>query len=287
MWLLYSQLSALAEALTNAFAKKSMAHYDSVVVTWFWVTSSLFLLGGLAWWMGIPEIAGVFWLVLLARVVLDTCALLLYTKALQLEDISLVTPLFNFSAVSTLTASYFINGELPGVVGIGGILLIIIGAYLLNFEPGNSDVFHPFKSMLKSKGKQFMLSSTVLYGLIFAISKVGIEASSWSFYTFASAAGLSVSILPIAWWKNRADLKRILQPKNAIRIMPLGLLDGVKIVALMLTIKSSFVSYADAANNTSILYGMVFGHLFFKENISRRIFPVLLMGVGMILLVMG
>lgn len=286
MWILYSQISALSEALTNALAKQSMKSFDSIVVTWFWVTSSLLLLGSLVVIIGVPEIHPMFYGVLILRIFLDTVALLLYTKALQLEDISLVTPLFNFSAISTLTFSFMINKQLPTVVGIVGILLIVSGAYLLHYDNKNKGILQPFKNIFKNKGSRYMLASTVLYGIIFSISKVGIEASSWIFYTFASAAGLSISILPIAYVKNKKDVIKILKFRNAIRVLPIGLLDGVKILALMATIKTTFVSYADAANNTSIFYGMFLGKWLFKENITQRIFPILLMFTGLLVLVL-
>lgn len=287
MWLIYSQISALSEALTNVLAKHSMKKYDSVVVTWFWVTSSLLLLGGLVLFNGIPEIKPLFYTILIARILLDTVALLLYTKALQLEDISLVAPLFNFSAIFTLSASFLINKELPSSVGIIGIVLIVLGAYMLNFERGNRDLLHPFKTILTNRGSRYMVISTALYGVIFSISKVGIESSSLVFYTFASALGLSVTIFPIALWKNKSDVIKILKPKNAFRILPIGLLDGVKILALMATIKTSFVSFADASNNTSVIYGSILGGIFLQEKIRGRMLPILLMCGGVILLVLS
>lgn len=287
MWLLYSQISAISEALTNVFAKRAMKRYDSVVVTWFWVTSSLLLLGGVVLVTGIPNVQPVFYAVLAGRIILDTAALLLYTKALHLEDISLVMPLYNFSAVFTLVASFLINRELPGFLGIAGLVCIIIGAYTLHVEKGNQDILHPFKYIFKKKASVYVLISAVLYGVIFSISKIGIQSSSWSFYTFASAFGLSLSILPIALWKKKSDVIAILKPKNAIQIIPVGFLDGVKILALMATIQTSFVSFADASNNTSIIYGALLSSFFFKEKIRERLIPIIIMFIGMVFLVMS
>jgi drug/metabolite transporter (DMT)-like permease len=239
-----------------------MKEFDSTAVTWGWVASSLLLLGGLVAVTGIPELKPVFFMVLAIRILVDTFALLAYSKALQLGDISFIAPLFNFSAIITLLISYAINSELPSLLGISGILLVVTGAYILNFEFGKTDILHPFKNMIKNKASLYMLVSTVLYGVVFSVSKVGIQSSGLIFFTFASALGMSISIFFIAFLKNRSDLFKILKPKNFIKIIPIGLVDGIKILALMATIQTTFVSYADAANSTSTLYTVFWGAFF-------------------------
>lgn len=285
MWFFYSQISALSETASNLLAKKYMNRYDSAVVTWFWVASSTLFLALLVLASGLPVIQPVFWTVLAIRIVVDTFALLLFTRALQLEDVSLVTPLFNFSAIFSLLFSFLINKEIPSVWGVLGVVLIVLGAYLLNYDATNKNLFHPLIMIFKKKASLFMILSTLLYGFIFSISKVGIAASNLIFYTFAAALGLSITIFCIAYMRNKKDLTTILQPKNALRVLPLGIVDSVKILALMATIQTSYVSFADASNNTSILYNQFFARVFFKENIGGRFFPVLLMFAGLLCIV--
>lgn len=282
MWLLFSQISALTETAATFLAKKTMASYDSAVVSWFWVTTSLLLLGAVVLFTGIPTIQPVFYTIIFLRIVTDTVALLLYTKALQLEEISLVTPLINFSAIFSLFFSFFINKELPSFLGIVGVFLIVGGAYALNFESRDKGFLHPVQNVLKNRGAKFMLTSATLFGFIFTISKIGIESSSLSFYTFSAALGLSFSIFPIAYLRNKKDLFRILSPKNAIKVLPLGLIDGVKILALMATLQITYVGFADAANNTSILYNQAAAKFLLKEKVRERIIPVIIMFVGLL-----
>ncbi len=284
MWLIYSQISALSESFTNLLAKKKMTHFDSTAVTWAWVTSSLLLLGSLVLINGVPELTPIFFAVLLSRIFFDTFALLSYSRALQLDDISFIAPLFNFSAIVTVIISFFINSELPGFLGMLGILLVVMGAYVLNFKSGKRDLLHPFKNMLGNKASLYMIISTILYGIVFSVSKIGIQNSNLIFFTFSSALGMSITIFTIAFFKNRSDLLKVMKPKIFVQFIPLGIVDAVKILALMATINTTFVGYADAANSTSTLYTVFLGAFFLKEKIKSRVVPAILMFIGLVLL---
>lgn len=284
LWILYSQISAVSESFTNLLAKKLMKEYDATIVIWGWVFSSLLLLGGIVLALGIPEVRPLFYLTVAVRVLFDTFALLTYGKALQHGDISYVAPLFNFSAIITVFISYAINAEFPSLLGMLGILLVVSGAYLLNFKLGQADILQPFKNMLKNKAAVYMLVSAVLYGIVFSISKIGIDNSSVSFFTFTSALGMSVTLFCIAYIKNKSDLLRILKPRQFARVIPIGIVDAVKILALMATINLTLVSYADAANSTSTLYSVLWGGIFLGEKIKTRLLPALIMFLGILLL---
>ncbi|MBP7842783.1 EamA family transporter [Candidatus Woesebacteria bacterium] len=284
IWLIYSQISAISESFTNLLAKKRMKEFDSTVVIWGWVVSSLILLGGLVVATGIPDLKPLFFTALFVRILFDTFALLTYAKALQLGDISFIAPLFNFSAIITLSISYVINSELPSILGFIGILLVVFGAYVLNFESKKNGLLHPFKNMMRNKAAAYMLVSTVLYGIVFSVSKIGIQNSNLFFFTFASALGMSLTIFFIAYFKNRSDLFKIMKPRNFVKMIPIGFVDAIKILALMATINTTFVSYADAANSTSTLYTVFFGAFFLKEKIKGRVIPAIIMFIGLILL---
>lgn len=120
-------------------------------------------------------------------------------------------------------------------------------------------------NIFRNRGSQYMLISTVLYGFIHTISKVGMEASSVTFYTFAAAFGLMITIFPLAYFRAQKRFYAIFKTKKRDSSCAVRFIDAVKILALMATISTTYVGFADAANNTSILYNQGAAKFFYSK----------------------
>jgi drug/metabolite transporter (DMT)-like permease len=79
-----------------------------------------------------PQLDWVFLLAVIGSAGLNVAAHLASTKTLQLEDVSLVTPLLTFSPVFTLLITIFFLGETPLTRGLIGVGLLLVGAHGLN-----------------------------------------------------------------------------------------------------------------------------------------------------------
>jgi uncharacterized membrane protein len=235
---------------------------------------------------GIPELNQQFYLFLGLRVVLDVFALSFYFFALKEGDISLVIPLSTFSVVFSLLSSAIINYELPNTLGIMGIVVIMIGTYFLNLPNTNrlKNILMPFKLVFSNVAARFILASAFLYGNIYSINKVGMENSSTSFFTFAAAMGLLICFSIGLLFKYKGSIVQHISISQFQKFFPLGIIDGVKIFLFMLAISFTYVSFADASDNTTAIYSTLLAGLVFGEKIKQRLLPILVMVLGVVLI---
>jgi drug/metabolite transporter (DMT)-like permease len=114
---------------------------------------------------GISQIKPGFIYFLIVSIVLNSTAILLFLKSSKVTDISLAAPLLSFTPLFLIATSFLMLGEKASPYGIAGILFIVTGAYLLNFEKGNNPL-KPIKEFFKHKG---MIHMTIV-SLIFSFS---------------------------------------------------------------------------------------------------------------------
>ncbi len=287
--ILFAQGSAIFQSIQNILNKKLVQKEEPFVVIWYTIFMSMFFLVPIVLINGIPEIQADFYVFLAIRLILDVFALSLYFYALRDGDVSLIVPLFTFSVVFSLISSSIINNEMPNIVGILGILTVMAGTYLLNLpdKERGKDLLLPVKLLFKNSSSRLILLSAMLYGIIYSVNKVGINNSSTSFFTFSAALGLLVFFTLAIVFKTRGNIFKEIKLKKFPKFIPLGLLDGVKIFLFMSAVSQTFVSFADASDNTTALYSTVFAGIVFKEQIKNRLLPICVMILGVLLITLS
>ena len=75
-------------------------------------------------------------LVMTASGLLYMGAILIYLRAIQTEEASVIAPLFQTSTIFTLLLAYFLLGEVPGWRRIVGMALIVAAVASLAVHPG-------------------------------------------------------------------------------------------------------------------------------------------------------
>ena len=137
LWILFAFLGAFSESLKDVFSKKalnSIKNIDEYVAAWSMRFFALPFLLSLLLFVEIPVIGDGFWSALLVSGGLNTITTILYMKALKLSDLSVTVPMVTFTPLFLLVTSPLIVGEFPGVFGVFGIILIVMGAYMLNIK---------------------------------------------------------------------------------------------------------------------------------------------------------
>lgn len=135
MWKYYALLSALFAALTAIFAKIGVKDIDSNLATAIRTTVVLFITWGIAalggHLSGAKSIPGHAWVFLLLSGVATGLSWLFYFKALQVGDVSRVTPVDKLSVVITILLSFLFLGEQPSLKVVLGASLITGGSILM------------------------------------------------------------------------------------------------------------------------------------------------------------
>lgn len=82
-------------------------------------------------------------------------------------------------------------------------------------------------------------------------------------------------------------IKKATGEMNSIKTFPIGLTDAGKILLLMYAITYGFTGFADAANNTSAIYAAFIASLLFKEKIKSRLFAIIIMMIGVVIIILS
>lgn len=282
-WFLLSFLSAFFTALSDALSKKSLLDSDEYLVAWVRVGfSSPFLLFLLPF-IKIPELDRYFFLTLLFLLPLEIIALILYVKAIKLSPLSLTLPFLTLTPVFMIFTSNFMLGEKLDKSGIIGILLTAIGAYLLHVKATRKGIWEPFKAIGRERGSVYMIIVAFIYSITSNLGKTAVLHSSPLFFSAVYFPVLAVIFFPVLMWKNTCKANQLFS--QPVLFGQIGLTLALATVTHFLAVVFIEVSYVISIRRTSLLFGIMYGALWFKEaDIKERLIGAGIMVTGVVII---
>ncbi len=282
LWVILAFGVALFDSLKNVLAKHTLKDVDEFVVAWsnsFF--SAIFLIPIL--FLGLPEIKPMFYVGLVVSGSLNVAALTFFMKSIKSGDLSNTVPLTTISPLLLLITSPIIVGEFPSLQGIAGMILIVIGAYLLNIKKDIKDLFGPFKAIVKEKGPKYMLLVVLIWSVTANFDKIGVVNSSPLFYSFSVQLFIGITMLIFVLPKFKRN--KTLYLKNQKAFLGIGLLSTLTIICHMIAISLTIVPYVISIKRTNSILSVIFGRIFFKEGYLReRLLAAILMFTGVLLI---
>ncbi len=100
---------------------------------------------------------------------------LLTVKALRHMDISVVSPMRNLSPALLAIIAFFVLGERLTLMQITGIVVLIIGSYILEIDHKKHSLLSPFRELWKSKYLHLLLISLVSYAFSAVTGKYALS----------------------------------------------------------------------------------------------------------------
>ncbi|MBI2010222.1 MAG: EamA family transporter [Candidatus Chisholmbacteria bacterium] len=286
LWLPFALANAFFESVVNAFTKRGAQKIDTLSVIWSHRFYSLFILLPLALWQrAFVAVPSQFWLVALVSTSLGFMANILFVKSVRQAPLSLVLPITAFSPAFLLVTSPLLIGEIPPFMGIIGVLMIVVGSYILNLTKRHEGFFEPLLAIPKEAGSRMMLLATIIWSITSNLDKVAIRLSNPLFYALMGGVVvvINMSILLVIM---RRSMRAIL--KHYKMLAPIGIAAGFSLAAQMTAISMTIVPNAISVKRTSTLFGAVWGKLFFKEEKFReRILGAVIMVLGVIVITIG
>jgi uncharacterized membrane protein len=283
IWIILALLTAVFESFKNVFSKMSVRNINEYVAAWSMSLFALPLLIPALLVLGIPSISAGFWITVIVNSMLLALASVLYMKALKASDLSVTAPMVTFTPLFLLLTSPLILGEFPRILGFAGILLVVLGSYLLNIREQKKHIFAPFKALLTEKGTRLMLAVAVIWSVTAVIDKVGIGQSSPLCYAVATTGLMCVWLLPLMLWFGRRDLHHIVS--SAKILVPIGLCSGLVLIFQMTALTMTLVAYVISIKRFSAIGSVFLGWLIFKETgLRERLLGATVMVAGVILI---
>lgn len=267
-WLSLSLLCAFFLASADAATKAWLGDYSAHELALVRFGATGLLMSPLLIGLGAPtDLPLDFWIWIMAMMPLEIAAMLLYMKAIRDHPLSLTLPYLTFTPVFVILTGYLLLGERVHRSGALGILLVVAGAWLLNQEHARFKDWRtwgaPLTAILDEPGSRMMLGAALLYSATSAMGKGAMRymdaAHFGAFYFLLLAAA---SLLLFAVPQPRVLTKMWRRPRAVVAV---GLLQGAMVYTHFLALQRIEVAYMIAVKRTSLLFGILFGALFFGE----------------------
>ena len=253
---------------------------------------------------GLPALATLpvsFWGWMLVLWPLEIIAMLLYMAAIRDHPLSLTVPYLAFTPVFVIAIAYGLLGERVSVVGASGILLVVAGAWLLNVRHARLSDWRswgaPLAAIVREPGSRMMLAVAVIYAVTATLGKVALQylpPSQFGAFYFLTLGALVPLIfaVPAVRRMGRASpsplpaLVRVLRKPLPVAIVVL--LNAVMVYTHFKALQAVEVAYMIAVKRTSLLFGILYGALIFRETGMRARLPAgLLMLAGVVVILLG
>jgi drug/metabolite transporter (DMT)-like permease len=269
-------LTGLFFGLQGTYGKSLGKQFSPAMLTWATFAFAVPFILLLLLYRGIPHIAwpDFLWSTTVSFLV-NVVAWNLFFRALSLSPLFLTMPFTSLTPLFLVPVAFVILGELPGVHGLIGILLIITGAYGLHFESGSP--LKPFQSLFREKGTRYMLIVAIIWALSATVEKVAILSSSPEFYGLAIHLLLAAAYSPYVCQRDRLRDVRTHIPKLAV----LGLISTALVICQFTALKYLYVSYVIAFKRAGVIVSVLLGYILFGEKrIARNLTLTVLMIIG-------
>ena len=236
-WIIYALLGAFFDAAYFALIKKYLPRLNPSFLSCGVFLTTAIILSLISVMKGIPKLNTSFYYSLLITGLLGVISAVLYFKALEKSDISLVVPMLSFTPVFLIVTSYFILGEITTIYGIIGILLILIGSYTLNITKENTKFLEPVKAAVRDRGVVYILVVALLFSISANFDKQVILNSNPFFgpamiYLFLGLSFLGIVIIKYGF-KSINFLKSIKENVRGIFLIVGTLTLGTIVVPLL------------------------------------------------------
>ena len=284
-WLILSLFTALVVAAQDTWVKKYFAHlspYDMMVYPALY-SLPFFLVG--MYLSPRPSLDAIYWWCLVISLPLNAVSFLLYMQAIRISPLSLTVPYLAFTPVFMIITGAMILGEIPNRFGIVGILVTCIGGYVLNIDMGRFKFRDPFIAIIKEKGSWLMLIVAFIFSFAAVVGKKGILHSSPLYFTISFFVAFNLIIIICLLAVKKIHLKTYtVQPGKGLVA---GTLLFLHAISHGFAISLTKAAYMISIKRLSILFGVIFGAVIFKErNIRFRLAGATLMLSGAALIIL-
>jgi len=274
--------TAVALSLADVFSKKALASSEDAVIVWVREGYALPFLALGFLFIPVPALDKIFWRTVAVMLPLEIAGLVLYVKAIRISPLSLTVPFMALSPVFIIVFAFIFLGEWPTRGGLGGIVLIAAGAYLLNASASSRGFLAPVKAAFKEPGSLLMMVVALIYSITSTLGKVAVQHSSPVFFGFAYPFMLALVMGAYLIWRGRF----LLVFSRPRAFLPIGFFTAVMISTHFMAINLTQVAYMISVKRTSLLWSVLMGRLIFKEaNLGDRLLGSAVMLAGVMLII--
>lgn len=284
MWILFATLNPLAEGFRSMFIKKASRDYDPIIIAWFNNILPLLVFIPLLFFVPITFNRD-YLLSLTATSLINVAATILYMHSISHDDISKVMPMLSFTPLFLLFIEPLILGEKPGIFGVFGVVLVVIGSYLLNLGNNGASLLTPFKELFINKGTRLMFLVAVLWSVSANFDKICINnASVYQHIIFMNGfIFICVTIIVLIFKRDKIPQLKLQTTRSLFNV---SIFTVGTFIFHMAALSMTLVVYVVAMKRMSGVFSVLIGAGFLKEkNWKERLLGSVVMFIGVLFIV--
>ncbi|MEO0456488.1 MAG: DMT family transporter [Cyanobacteria bacterium P01_A01_bin.114] len=280
MWFLFAAGTALFEALKDVTGKQTLKALDEYAVLFgFMTVGALVLLTAVLITGGFPSLGPNFGWALLVGGSLNILAFTCYVRAIKIADLSLTVPLVTLTPLFLLATSPLIVQEWPTWADGVGVILLVVGSYVLNLRSQDQSFWAPLMAIARNQGGRLMLCTAFLWSITSNFDKIGTLNSSPLFWAMSLSAVIAAGMLPFVMRQGLAGLYALSAEAKLLGLTGCFNAAGIGLQFAALTLAP--VAQVIAVKRTSTLIAVVLGHFLFGEKgLRERLLGAAIMVTG-------
>jgi drug/metabolite transporter (DMT)-like permease len=264
MWVLLAAGTAVLYAVHGAWSKRMAARVPGVAAAWGIFAFSFPLLLGYLVFQGVPDIGPRFAPALAANALLNLASAYLFVSALRMGELGVTVPLLALTPIFMIPVEWVLLGAVPGPGALLGIVLVVIGVYLLNFTDPREGLLEPFRALARDPGARRILLVAMLWSVSSVIDRVAVLESSAGFYGAALSGSLAILFLPLLAFRT-GGVRAALRPAGLGAWLLHGILFGAMFILQMEALRLTLAAHVISFKRTGALLSVVIGAIFFRE----------------------
>ncbi|NTW30371.1 MAG: EamA family transporter [Candidatus Moranbacteria bacterium] len=299
MWIFYSLIGAAGQAIQSAIKKKTLqaSGMNNVIGFVSFMVAGLafwllyFMQSGALWWDG--ELSVRFWQGMFWYAGLNVLAVYFAYKALDLAEFSYLMPFMTLTSVTVIVPAMIVFGEYPTIPDYIGIVLVVLGAILMNWKGGKGETKDEASSRRSNrKGLWFFLITALCYTIAPTAAKVTIMESSVAFASFLVHILIGIGFLVLVFLFGEKDrLREVFSPSKTV---PRSFVFWVAIAGLIIALENGAINTALGMNDVvSVMaikrlmpfFAFLIAFVYFRERteIPKKLIATALMVAGAVL----
>ncbi len=283
-WLLLALATALFYGLQGVWTKWITRTVSGAAASWAIFAFAFPLLAVYLAFQGLPSVEERFWPALLTNAVINLLSFYLYVSAIQKSDLGLTYPLLALTPVFVLPVEWLLLGDFPGARGLGGIALVVLGVYVLNFSERRAGWFAPFAAVFRDPGARRMLAVALIWSVSAVVDKVATISSSPAFYGTLESGLIALAFVPLVMRRGEG-FRAALSRKTWWLLAVQGLLFALMFVVQMEAIQRTLAAYVISIKRSGAIVTVLLGALLFGEpRLRERLAGAVVILAGVLLI---
>lgn len=226
-------------------------------------------------------------LLIAGAALLLTTTLVYRNRAYRHLPISTVSPLMNFSPIILLILSYVLLQEKPAAIQIGGIVLVVLGGYILDLN--KRDWLGPLKRAGKQKYTWLLLAIFVLLSCMALVDKALLSMNadfiSYTFWLYLWSSGFFM-LADLTLYGGKGLVNDWKKGWKWLAMISIFGITNILFFYGAISQAGVLISLAVPLRRTStIIETIIGGSLFHEANIWRKVLAAVIMVAGVAFIV--